>query len=106
MLSCVDSETVTLLVKVAPNMLMHTEIDTSASLAVKEGSENPTCTSVRDHKRQNSKKSKCNKNASMQLIHYSVNSMYSYYHSQSPGPSTKLSINERGIAWDQSYNCA
>jgi len=45
-LSWVDSETVTLLAKVAPDMFMHTETDPSASLAVKEGAENPTFTGV------------------------------------------------------------
>jgi len=49
-LSWVDSETVTFLAKTAPNMLTHTETDPLASLAVKEGSENPTFTSVRGHK--------------------------------------------------------
>jgi len=53
--SCVDSETVTLLAKVAPNMLMHTETDPRDSLAGKEVcTDNPTCTTARDHKRQNS----------------------------------------------------
>jgi len=48
--SCVDSETVTLLAKIAPNMLMHTETDPIDSLAVKEGCANPTCTTARGHK--------------------------------------------------------
>jgi len=48
----VDSKTVTLLAKSAPNMLMHTGTDPSTSLAVKEGAENPTFTSERDHKCQ------------------------------------------------------
>ena len=51
-LSWVDSEMVTFLAKTAPNMLTHTETDPSTSLAVKEGSENPTFTSARGHKCQ------------------------------------------------------
>jgi len=65
-LSCVDSETVTLLAKIAPNMLMHTETDSRDSLAGKEVcTDNSTEATARDHKRQNSKKSRCNKNAGM-----------------------------------------
>jgi len=41
---------VTLLANSAPDMLMHTGTDPSTSLAVKEGAENPTFTSERDHK--------------------------------------------------------
>jgi len=41
---------VTLLAKIAPNMLMHTETDPIDSLAVKEGCANPTCTTARGHK--------------------------------------------------------
>jgi len=52
-LSCVDSKTVTLLVKLAPDMLMHTETDPTTSDAVKEGAENPTLTPA-IHIRQNS----------------------------------------------------
>ena len=52
-LSCVDSKTVTLLVKLAPDMLMHTETDPTTSNAVKEGAENPTLTPA-IHIRQNS----------------------------------------------------
>ena len=62
--SCVDNETVTVLAKIAPNMVMHTETDLSASLVMKEGAENPTLTPTTGHIRQN--------NHGYRLVHQNV----------------------------------
>ena len=47
-MSCVDSKAVTILAKTAPDMLMHTETDPSASATVKADCANSTCTTARD----------------------------------------------------------
>jgi len=90
---------VTLLVKIAPNMLTHTGTDPLASHAVKEGADNPTCTSASGHKNPNSKKVRCNREMQLQLllmlIPYTV---IITTHHQVPLPSfPSMGTNDKGI---------